>query len=291
MLTCSLLCNLISLCILISAQSASNDFTEADRLFQFAGQLMEEEDYYRAITEYKRFISYFPKDQRVPLSRFNIAVAYKKGGKADLALEHFQQIPTDFEGTIIAEKAAYEIGTTLFASGRYTDAEKVFSEFINHYPRSNDLDSGKVYLAWSLIHLWELDRAADIFSSISEESSYYPIARALAEEIQGDPKLPRKSPVLAGIMSGVLPGAGQVYTGRYNEGLTSFVLNGTFIWAIVELFNRGNEVAGILLGFFEVGWYTGGVFGAVNNAHKYNRKARSDYLLDLQNRFPLPPSE
>jgi hypothetical protein len=45
-------------------------------------------------------------------------------------------------------------------------------------------------------------------------------------------------------------------------------------------------VAGIL-SFFEVGWYTGNVYGAVNGAHKYNRHTTETFLRNLDNNFHL----
>jgi tetratricopeptide (TPR) repeat protein len=287
--TFTLLFLLVSLCPSSPEIADASDLKEADRLFTFAGSLMEEEDYYRAITEYKRFLSYFPDDERVPLCRFNIALAYQHGGKTDLAVEHLQQIRDEYAETEIAERASYEIGTSYFQKGRHEDAAEAFSEFLKNYPESNRLDQGRVLLGWSLLHRWELKEAVRTFFEVSEKSSQYPFAQAIAEEIEGGIALQKKSPVLAGTLSAIIPGTGQIYTGRNNEGVTSFILNGTFIWAIAELFSHSNEAAGLLLGFFEVGWYSGGIFGAVNDAHKFNRKARADYIEELQNRYPLPP--
>jgi tetratricopeptide (TPR) repeat protein len=281
---------LLGFCLVPAPQAHSEGIEEQERLFVFAGQLMEDEDYYRAITEYKRFISYFPEDRRIPLCHLNIAHAYLNGGKIDTALEQLRQIGQDFKGTAAAERADYEMGRTYFISGRYEEAGKTLSQFITTYPLSGHLDSARVLLGWSLVQLWELEQAAAVFSEVGETNLQYPFAQALAQELRGGVSVPRKSPLLAGVMSGILPGAGQAYTGRYSEGFTSFLLNGAFIWAIVELFSHGNEVAGLVLGFFEVGWYSGGVFGAVNDAHKYNRKARKEFIQTLLDRYPLEPN-
>jgi tetratricopeptide (TPR) repeat protein len=265
--------------------------TEADRLFKFAGQLFAEEDYYRAITEYKRFLSYYPDDPRGPLCRLNIALSYMEGGKTDLAVHDLKEIRKDLAGSKTAEKAAYEIGRAYFQTGRYEEAKDAFSEFLRHYPESKWKDGGQAYIAWSLLHLGAYKKASRSFSEISGKSPYAPFARALSEKLAAGIKIPHKSPALAGTLSAFLPGAGQFYTNRPREGITSFVLNGSFIWAIVELFGHGNEVAGVLLGFFETGWYSGGIFGAVNDAHKFNRKAKADFLEELRMRYPLPAEQ
>lgn len=282
---------LFTLCAVGPAEAGPSELSEADRLFTFAGRLMEEKDYYRAITEFKRFISYFPEDARIPLCRLNIALAYKRGEKVDLAVEHFEKICAEYKGTPISERACFESGAAYFQSGRYEEAEAALSTFLRSFPDSGRLDSGRVLLGWSLVHLWELDRAAEAFSAVNGESPSYPLAQALGTELETPPEIRRKSPVLAGVMSAILPGSGQFYTGRFHEGLTSFVLNGSFIWAVVELFGHGNEAAGLVLGFFETGWYTGGVFGAVNDAHKYNQRARRDFILGLESRYPPPAGD
>jgi outer membrane protein assembly factor BamD (BamD/ComL family)/TM2 domain-containing membrane protein YozV len=288
-LTLLLLSTMFGLGLVGAVQATPNDLLEAERLFAFGTHLMEEKDYYRAITEFKRFLSYFPEDSRGPLCRLNIALAYKKGGKTDLAVEHFQKILRGYPGTGISERASFEIGATYFHGGKYAEAAEAFSDFIREHPTSTRLDEGRVLLGWSLIHLWDLSRAAQTFSTVSDQNPQYAYMKTLAKELEVPRGIHRKSPVLAGVMSALLPGSGQIYTGRLHEGLTSFILNGSFIWAIVDLFGHGNEAAGLLLGFFETGWYSGGVFGAVNDAHKYNRKARNDFILGLERRFP-PPS-
>ena len=62
--TASLLLVLVTLVPACAETGLATVSKEADRLFAFAASLMEEKDYYRAITEYKRFVSYFPDDHR-----------------------------------------------------------------------------------------------------------------------------------------------------------------------------------------------------------------------------------
>lgn len=285
---------LLAGCLLLlpfsSFPAHASDRGEADRLFTFAGQLATGEDYYRAITEYKRFLSYFPDDIRAPLCRLKIALAYRKGGKSDQAVRELKALRKDFPESTTAEEASHQIGLTYFAARRFESARRADEEFLRRYPAARQRDAVQARLGWSLLNLAEYEAAAQAFASVSHESVYNPFAEALHQELSSGVTIPRKSPVLAGLLSALLPGAGQFYTERRTEGATSFLLNGTFIWAIVGLFSHGNEVAGTLLGFFETGWYSGGIFGAVNDAHKFNRKARKDFVEGLQNRYPLPPA-
>jgi TM2 domain-containing membrane protein YozV len=94
--------------------------------------------------------------------------------------------------------------------------------------------------------------------------------------------LPKKSPATAGTLAAIIPGAGHLYTERPRDALVAFLLNGAFIWGAIELFRHDNYVAGGIVTFFEIGWYTGNIYSAVSSAHKYNKKKREDFLERLK---------
>jgi hypothetical protein len=79
-----------------------------------------------------------------------------------------------------------------------------------------------------------------------------------------------RRPWLAGVLSAVLPGAGQVYAGSWQAAAVSFVLNGALIGATVELAQRRLYLpagaAGLAASFF----YVGNVFNAVDLAGRRN---------------------
>ena len=121
-------------------------------------------------------------------------------------------------------------------------------------------------------------------------SPLYANAQELAlKSLEGE-RLPYKSPSTAGVLAAVLPGSGHVYCDRYKDGVVAFLLNGLFIWATLEAFDNDQEVLGGILGFLELGWYSGNIYSAVNTAHKYNRSLKNDYLKNLPelNLFSTP---
>jgi hypothetical protein len=88
-------------------------------------------------------------------------------------------------------------------------------------------------------------------------------------------------------MAGILPGLGHVYVSRYKDALVAFLLNGLFIWATIESFHQDHNVLGGILAFFEVGWYTGNIYSAVNVTHKWNKKVRDDFRKGLVDALDL----
>ena len=262
--------------------------SEADRLWRFAASLMREQEYERAVTEYKRFASYFPDDPRIPACGLAAAAAYARAGHTAKAVAAYNRLVEVYAGSATAEEAAYGAAAASFAGRDYAAAAQALERF--PAPAHDPELAGRARLlqAWSLLRLWRTAEARRVLEAVPDDNPHAAAARTLARQIRNAAAVPRKSPRTAGLLSALLPGAGQAYTGRYREALTSFLLNGAFTWASVGLFRHGDEVAGALLGFFETGWYTGGIFGAVNDAHKFNRRARGVFLQGLAVQVPPP---
>jgi hypothetical protein len=64
-------------------------------------------------------------------------------------------------------------------------------------------------------------------------------------------------------------------------------LNSLFIVGVVEAVHSDALAVAGILSFFEAGWYTGNVYGAINGANKYNRHTTEIFLRNLDNRFHL----
>jgi hypothetical protein len=78
----------------------------------------------------------------------------------------------------------------------------------------------------------------------------------------------RKSPALAGILSGFMPGLGQVYLGYYQRGFLHAMVFAGVIAALASGTARGAEpLFGIFMGFF----YLYNIVDAVRRASLYNQ--------------------
>jgi len=97
-------------------------------------------------------------------------------------------------------------------------------------------------------------------------------AKAIRRELAED--LPSRSPALSGTMSAILPGSGQIYCGRYQEGFWAFVVCGAFAFASYEAFDRDLEWVGAATTLTGLSWYSGNVYGAIGAAHKYNKREK-----------------
>jgi outer membrane protein assembly factor BamD (BamD/ComL family)/TM2 domain-containing membrane protein YozV len=273
---------MIALCLsLVVGQEASAGQGDRDKLFGFAESLFAEGDYYRAITEYKRFNYLYPVDILVEKADFRIGECYFKAGRRSEAIDSFNVFIRQYPAGALRPDALYLKGQAEKEQKRYTDALTTFDELI----RTGDANyRDRALYAQALVLLAQQDwqRAREIFGSLPQESPLYPSAIIYSDGLGRMDGLPRKSPALAGTLAAVLPGAGHLYAERPRDGLVSFLLNGSFIWAAVELFRNNNNVAGGIVAFFELGWYGGNIYSAVGSAHKYNQRIEDEFLQGLK---------
>ena len=155
------------------------------------------------------------------------------------------------------------------------------------YPSSQLKNAARYRLGWTRMQENKWREASEDFKKVEMGGPLYAKAKYLsAESLKGE-LLPYKDPVYAGVMAGIIPGLGHVYVSRYKDALVAFLLNGLFIWATIESFHQDHNVLGGILAFFELGWYAGNIYSAVNVTHKWNRKVKDDFRKGLKDRLDL----
>lgn len=259
----------------------------AEKLLAFADHLYDKGDYYRAITEYERFIFYYPGHALSNQAKFQIGMCYLKGERFSQAVQRFRAVSNEYPNEEIGRKALFMLAEAYYQKKDYSLAIDTLLRFLDAYPKDSRADAARIKLGWAYLARGDWRQAQEAFRMLPQDSPFHSEAAGLAEETGRYPDIPRKSPYIAGGLSAVLPGAGQLYVGRPMDAAASFLLNGLFIWATVDAFNKDNNVTGGILLFFESGWYLGNVYNAVSSAHKYNRMAEQDFLEKLQGRYTL----
>ena len=89
--------------------------------------------------------------------------------------------------------------------------------------------------------------------------------------------LPRKNPVLAGTMS-IVPGLGYAYNGHWDTAVASFAVNLLWLAVVFELVNRDLDFSAAGVASVGLGFYMGNIFGAARQAKKININRRYAYL-------------
>lgn len=110
----------------------------------------------------------------------------------------------------------------------------------------------------------QLAGAATSKSTPEQQHSVSILTTVLDESSQ----LPQKSPLLAGVLSTLIPGLGKVYTGHTTDGILSFVSIATLTYAAYDGFvsEGSGSVRGYIYGFLAGGLYLGNIYGSALSA-------------------------
>lgn len=254
---------------------------DADAQYDFAEQYFLKGEYSRAVDEYKRFIYFFPGDDRVPRAMYQSGMSFYLGRRYTDAIASFNEVIEKPTGSKWAVKSHFMIGESQMRLNRYGSAAITLHNLISVSQDADVRDEANYRLGWIYLETGAWDNAGLYFDKISPANREKFRLERLTSELSQTTGIPRKNPTLAGILS-IVPGGGQLYCERYQDALIAFLLNGTLIWAAYEAFDNDNNALGALLTFVEVGFYAGNIYGAVGSAHKFNRANTQQFIDNLR---------
>jgi tetratricopeptide (TPR) repeat protein len=222
----------------------------------------------------------------VEKSDFRIGECYFKAKRWSEAIDVFKPFILKYPRGSFRDNAIFMRGQAEKQLKRYPDALSTFDELIKSQSLAFS-DKARYERAMILVEQEEWLKAREAFATLSEDNPLYSSAVRFSQGLERMDQIPQKSPAVAGTLAAILPGAGHLYTERPRDALVSFLLNGSFIWAAIELFRNNNYVAGGIVTFFEIGWYSGNIYSAVSSAHKFNRRVQDEFIQGLKEKSGL----
>jgi tetratricopeptide (TPR) repeat protein len=264
------------------AEEGSGRYIDESLQMDLADHFFKEGDYYRAITEYKRFLFFFPQSPRVEEALWKVARSYFNGKKWDEAISACDDLLKKFPVPSTKSEVLLLKGRAFVEKKDYSQGRIFFQMAEEVSPGTPLEDEAHWQIALTYLKEEKWTEAASEFRKINRNSRLYPKGESFAQGLDRIREVPQKSPEMAGVLAAVLPGAGHLYSERYRDAAIAFLLNGAFIWGIVEAFEHDNYAVGGILTFFELGWYSGNIYSAVGSAEKYNRRKKQEYLNFLE---------
>ena len=272
--------------VVASFGHADSLIIDADRQFQFAELLFKKGDYPRAITEYNRFIHFFPKDDRIDMALFQTAMAYQRNNQFSEAIELFQTVIRRSPKNPLAVRSHFLLSGCYLKQNNPLAARQILMNLLNDHEDSEVHAAARYKIAWIDIETGDFKKALNQIQQISgTDATWLPI-QELSADLVDAAAMPEKNPALAGVLS-IVPGTGYVYCGRYQDGLMAFLLNGALILAAIESFSDGNEALGGVISVVESGFYMGNIYGGINAAHKYNLQQKQAIINRLKNGYQI----
>lgn len=239
-------------------------------------------DYYRAITEYKRFLFFFPHSLQTEEVYFKMAKSYLKGKKWEEVLLTLDRLQKQFPNSARQGEIYLLQGLSYLGKKEYAQAHYYFQQASLASPGTSIADEANFQKGRAYIEEEKYKEAAWAFRKIDRSSPLFIRGEYWAQGLEKINEVPQKSPLAAGVLAAIIPGAGHLYCERYRDATMAFLLNAAFIWGMVEAFQHENYAVGAILTFFELGWYSGNIYSAVSSAHKYNKQKKKEYLQELE---------
>ncbi len=251
----------------------AEDARDAKLSLRFADHLFGDGDYYRAISEYRRFL-FLTKGRGLESPRAALAIgeALLRGEQFDAAGRQLDGVATRTLDMELRRTALFGAARAYLEDGRPELAKPRFRLIVEDKETDAALATqSRWLLAWGHFDAGELDKAREIFQGIASSTSpFAKDAQGVVDAIEKKGELETKDPLVAALLS-IVPGGGHFYLGQWGTGFTSLTWNALFIFAAVSAWITGDWGIATVLTFAELGWYSGSMFGAIAGAFRHNR--------------------
>jgi putative component of membrane protein insertase Oxa1/YidC/SpoIIIJ protein YidD len=232
----------------------------------FADHLYATEDFARAATEYLRVrLASSAVTRTTDYATLMAGESFLKSGEFERARLAFAQVNRGPNSGL----ALYGDARAWFAESGYDNARSALDRI-----EDRGLTTRRTALqGWSYLRQYRFQDAAALFAQ----------DQALADLAVMDPgRISSRSRTLGTIMSAIVPGSGQVYSGRTGDGIYSFMTVAAtglvFYWFAANPEKDRTHVKTSLFGALTVLFHTGNVYGANIAARDYNRLQRRHYI-------------
>jgi hypothetical protein len=250
-------------------------------LFGFAQSLFETGEYYRAIGEFQRFLFFQPEHPLASEAQLKIGLGFFCGERWAQAYEVFRQVARAAPDPSIRPMATLWMAETRAQGGDHPQAIRLYREAMTEYRGTPVAERAAYLMGWSLLRQRQWVEARQAFAAVDAKSRYHASAQRLAAALNPPPSLPQRSPTLARVLSTVLPGAGQIYTGHPLDGLIGLGVHGALIAGATAAVMAGLQGAAGVDAFFTWGFYQTQMSNAAVSAREFNVQAEERFIGQL----------
>jgi len=265
---------LYTLLLIISSSAEIHSQTEIEEQFNLAKKYYEEENYFDAVTEFKRLLFFSVRDVYDYESNMLIGLSYKSGARFSEAIQYFSLAEISSKSVDDIFEARIEIIKVNILRRTIERAFVLLDSLQNDSSFSSRVDELNYWRSWAYIFSDDWKKAASYFSL--SENSYH--LSQLCDSVAND----LYNPTLAKTLS-IIPGAGQFYTGEYVSGLISIGWNVLWGYLTINAFMEDRVFDGVAVGTL-LWWrfYSGNIQNAEKFAIEKNTEKTNSALNYLQ---------
>jgi tetratricopeptide (TPR) repeat protein len=232
--------------------------------YDYANQLFNQEEYFSAITEFKRLQFFDTENIYTFEANYKIGRAYKKGGFYDNAIEYLSKAKFATQNSEEQAEADFQIIRCNILRGTFQRSLQLLDELEKEKHPVKVQNKIHYWRGWTymLDNKWNL--ASESFGNISENHEL----KILCEQVEND----KYSVTFARVISYILPGAGQFYTGNYFSGFMSLAWNVLWGYLAINAFAADRVFDGAAVGsMLWLRFYRGNIQNAGKLAENENK--------------------
>ena len=266
----------------------------------FADSLFQEGDYLNAAHEYKRLLFLHPDTSQSDFMAFRVAASYQNAGKLKKAIRAYQLLIDTYPESGLVARCQNNIAQCHILLGDSEQGLSSLKRFLEEHTES-DL-APRAHFTIGVVHIDKREwiHARQVWNDVSltyPESPFAEVSNRLAEKVKDVENLPRRSATIAGVLSVLIPGSGQIYSGRTMNGLYAFVSvavlgSASFYYADQERYEVAVPVG--VLGLF---LYGNSIYQSVQTTRAFNIQQEQYFRNRLQQEIrnsglfgAIPPS-
>lgn len=249
----------------------------ADFILLKADSLFQNQNYFDAITEYKRFLFFEEKNKEYYCSN-QVGLCYKAGAWFDESIKYFSLANRAAANDEEKYQAQLNIIRANILRKTTVRALELCEELESGYNTKEKLDEINYWKGWTYIFSDEWENASVCFGKISASHAL----KMLSDEVEKE----KVSVTFATVISYILPGSGQIYSGEILSGLMSFAWNVFAGYLTINSFLQQRAFDGIVTA--ELLWlrfYRGNIQNAREFAIQKNLEISNRNLRFLQTEF------
>lgn len=265
--------------------AAGGTTEETIQQYRYAEHLFESGDYRAARLAYKRLLFYRPDTEFRDVADYRIAQSYYYQSRPERAEHLFREFLAVYPNSPFRFRSQLMIGQLHFDDGEYSLARTALFELL-HSTEDIEVVAAAHYLrGWCYVHTSDWNKAIAELRRVDTLQTGAPHgknARQLANMLFEKTPLPHKSPQLAGWLSTIVPGSGQLYVGSVKEGVLAAVLGGTFMYLVTDAIRERRYVDGVSISLIGLQFYWGNRVEAQRLASEYNSHRERELIEALK---------
>ena len=255
------------------------------QMSDFADSLFQEGDYLNAAHEYKRILFLHPNIPRIDFIAFRVAASYQNAGQLAKAIPAYRFLIDTYPNSPLVARSTNNIAQCHILLGARERGITSLENFLSKHKGSNL--APLAHFTIGMLHIdknqWkQAGRVWNDVSSVYPDSPFAEVSVRLARRVKNADTLPHRSPTVAGVLSVLVPGSGQVYSGKTVDGLYAFMSVAVLGSASVYYSSKERYEVAVPVAVLGVFFYGNNIYQGIRSAQTFNLQHEGRFRSRIQ---------